>query len=222
MELKGSASTSLMKAIIGQSNNVSNRASSLTSAPSSLLHLGMHGMPYMSSPSNNVALDALNELDLLNNWDIFNSDNVLGSGDLNISCGPNTGTTNSPPVWDSITSQLKETQQPNNIAVNQIGSMNKRQPTMNFQLQRGHSGGHSGSMDGPKSPRFTPSPGGHRGPGYSLQTQRNMPNMMGYPTQRSPGVAGVGVHHPTRQHPAQFNVHAYQQRKTIMSPGECE
>ena len=219
VELKGSASTSLMKSIIGQSNIVGNQRSpgvlgnSVPNTVSPMAILNALSQPFM--PNAGVGLmgsrtdDITDNLDFTQaNWDSIIGD--LGFGNSNSSSGNSIGVLNnngnfslsggtvtstssaSSNLWNNMPPQMKS---PNSSQQQQQQIMRNM---MNMQQQNsgnsnmGTNFPRSNSYDGScqKSPGFPPSPG-IRGTFHVSTSQQNMRGMGGYSGQRSPGSAGM-------------------------------
>ncbi|XP_050406274.1 nuclear receptor coactivator 2 isoform X2 [Patella vulgata] len=209
VELKGSASTSLMKSIIGPSGS-SNRGNNMSSGLSSSLPMGVLGgqnnfMSPQSSSKMNIS-DTMSDFDFLNsnNWDsVFGSE---GSSDL-LNSLTNVSTSGSSPVTSNPWQGLPK-MSPNSSILNTMpspggsnnGLGNKKPSALNFTQRN-----NSLSFDGQTSPGYPVSPG-PRSSSFQVPSGR----LPGYPGQRSPGSAG--------QMRAQYHMAGQQKKNPMMSP----
>ena len=226
-ELKGSASTSLMKSIIGQSQVAGPRNQNLTGI-SQMATLETLNNAYSQSsmnPNANMGLNSdLHSLDMINsnssNWDLLPSDfeAVIGSSSTNYSnSNPSTNSANS---WSNMSpmksvhqQQQAQQQQHQQLLTRTMLAMGKNIRPEMLKFQHGGSF-ESNSSGGQKSPRFSPSPGPRSAP-FQVPSQRGM--MGGYPNQRSPGSGGAGMM-SSRMSPGM----AYPPQRTppLSSPGD--
>lgn len=184
-ELKGSASTSLMKSIIGQSQVPGPRSNqNLSGISPQMAAIETLNNSYSQNPINqNMGMSSNDYQDVLNsNWDLLPSDFEAVIGSSNISNSNSSGSNvNS---WSDM-NQMKSTQQQQQ----QQQLLNRAMLAMSKSIRPDMlkfprtSSFDSNSNGGQKSPKFSPSPSPRSAP-FQVPSQRGM---MGYPSQRSPG-----------------------------------
>ena len=219
-ELKGSASSSLMKSIIGNSplvsgsrNNQNIPAALQPNNNLSMMMATMNPQQFMGptvSPSSNMLSAPLEEtldLDLFtsNSWDAsfpsdssqsvtnsvasngnnnnFNMVNVSSSASANMNAFSSVGQMKMAAMQQQQQQQHQHQRQLL-LSQQQQQMVNKQQMQMNFQNQRSNS-----FESGQKSPGFSPRVPSKNNP-FPMPGQRNM---MGFPSQRSPGSAGAAM-----------------------------
>lgn len=200
VELKGSASTSLMKSIIGQSNtsvpNNQREQNSVRGLPnniSPMAVLSAINQPFQNSLSQAIE-DVGDQFDpSSNSWDFldppFPGNSGLG-GAIPVSHNNNNGFSSGNSAnlnsWNNMQPQMKmgNSQQQQHLVRNvlnmqpQPNSDKQRQLSLNFPRSNSYEGG------GQKSPSFASSPRGNQ---YPPSSQRGMHGAMGMNSQRSPG-----------------------------------
>ncbi|VDI35698.1 nuclear receptor coactivator 2 [Mytilus galloprovincialis] len=200
-ELKGSASTSLMKSIIGQSQVAGTRSNQNLSGISSQM-AALETLAYSQSSMNpNMGLNSdLHSMDVLNsnsnhgNWDLLPSDFEAVIGSTNMNFNNSNSSSNSVNSWSDMSQmklaqqQQQHQQQQQQLLTRTMLAMSKTIRPEMLKFQRGGSF-DSSSNSGQKSPRFSPSPGPRSAP-FQVPSQRSM---MGYPNQRSPGSSVGGM-----------------------------
>ncbi|KAH9496215.1 hypothetical protein Btru_010515 [Bulinus truncatus] len=220
LELKGSASTSLMKSIIGQtansrpastntSNMAANNTPNLGMMITSPLQPNLGGLGVSAGSVDNSASD----MDMFNDWDLISELQDMKpvvstdvSGQLNNN-------------WSTVTSikspaagnQQQQQQSPLQYTLQSGpgGQSGMKRPPMLSMMQRSNS---TTSFDGTQK-RFTPSPGSTpRSAGFNQR-------MGGYSGQRSPAAMGMGNNSALQQNRNQVGQFSLGfQRKTSPSP----
>lgn len=223
VELKGSASTSLMKSIIGQSGTlVSGNQREQTPArglPNNISPMAV--ISAINQPFQNSLSQTIEDLDQFdpssNNWEFLGDSSFSGNIGLggsnpvshnnnNAFSSGNSANLNS---WNGMQPQVKmgnaQQQHLSRNVLNmqpQPNSDKQRQLSLNFPRSNSFEGG------GQKSPSFTSSPS-PRSNQFPPSNSRGMHGAMGYNSQRSPGnsmgqnprmsPAGAGMNYPMQQ-----------------------
>lgn len=201
VELKGSASTSLMKSIIGQSNTLvsnnqreQNSARGLPNNISPMAVLSAINQPFQNSLSQTI--EDVDQFDLTShNWDFLSESTFSGNSGLGgANPGPHnnnnnfsTGNSTNMNSWNNMQPQVKMGSSQQQHLVRNVLNM-QPQPNSDKQRQLSLNFSRSNSFDGggQKSPGFASSPS-PRSNQYGPSSQRNMHGAMGFNSQRSPG-----------------------------------